>query len=130
MQDVVSDFVVRINNAVNVGKKDVTVLKNKMVVNICKWLVTEDLLYSFEDLENGYLRVELNLNKLRWLKRRSSPGQREYFSYRDLSKYPAQDKGYLVLSTSDPSNPVISTYRLVKENIKLGGELILQVHVN
>ena len=120
MQDLVSDFVARINNAVMIDRSSVIVLKNKIVLNLCKKLVKLGYFVNFQE-EERTLIVEINLEKIKKITRISKPGQRIYVSYGDLPRI-INGIGWNILSTSGG----IKTNFEAKRD-KLGGELVMQI---
>jgi small subunit ribosomal protein S8 len=120
LQDLVSDFVARINNGIISEKKEVEVLKNKLVLNLCKKMTTLGYFESFEEAE-GTVAVVLNLKKLSKIKRMSKPGRRIYKGFDDATKI-VGGKGYNLITTSKG----VLTQVEAKEQ-KAGGELVLQV---
>lgn len=120
MQDLVSDFVARVNNAVMIDRPSVIVLKNKIVLNLCKKLVKLSYFTSFQE-EERTLIVEINLEKIKKITRISKPGQRIYVSYGDLPRI-INGIGWNILSTSGG----IKTNFEAKRD-KLGGELVMQI---
>lgn len=120
MQDLVSDFVARVNNTVMIDRPSVIVLKNKIVLNLCKKLVKLGYFTSFQE-EERTLIVEINLEKIKKITRISKPGQRIYVSYGDLPRI-INGIGWNILSTSGG----IKTNFEAKRD-KLGGELVMQI---
>ena len=120
MQDLISDFVARVNNGVMAEKANISVLKNKLVINICKKLTTLGYLVGFEDAGTT-LKLELNLGKIRKLKRMSKPGQRVYVSYQMLPKV-TNGIGWNLITTP---KGVLTGLEAKKE--KVGGELLFQI---
>lgn len=120
MQDLVSDFVARVNNAVMIDRDSVIVLKNKIVLNLCKKFVKLGYFNGFEDQERT-LVIQINLDKIKKITRISKPGQRIYVQYTDLPRI-VNGIGWNILSTSGG----IKTNFEAKRD-KVGGELILQV---
>lgn len=123
MQDILSDFVARINNSVMINKPSVVVIKSKLIVNVCKWMTRYGFFAGFKDYENFYLKVDLNLDQIQKLRRVSKPGQRVYCKAGD---YPVimDGKGFTIISTSQG---LYSNYELTKQNLKLGGEVLFQI---
>jgi small subunit ribosomal protein S8 len=123
MQDILSDFIARINNAVMVKNQSVIVIKSKLITNISKWMTRYGFFTSFEDYKDFYLKVNLNLDQIQKLKRISKPGQRVYCK---TGEYPVimDGKGFTLISTSQG---LYSNYELVKDNMKLGGEVLFQI---
>jgi len=121
MQDLMSDFVARINNAVLAKKNTVHVLKNKVVTESCKKLTTLGYFESFE--EDGYdLIVTLKPGKISSITRKSKPGQRVYIKHDEMPKIHG-GIGYNIISTSQG---VLSHVEAKKLNT--GGELLFQIY--
>jgi small subunit ribosomal protein S8 len=121
MNDLMSDFVARVNNAALASKTEVIVLKNNLIINVCKKLTALHIFQGFEVEENRVV-IQLNLGRLHKIKRLSKPGQRMYTSYKNLPKI-IGGEGYNILSTS---NGVLSNVEAIKN--KAGGELLFQVY--
>lgn len=120
MQDLVSDFIARVNNNIMINRSQVVVLKNKTVINLCKKLTKLDYFVGFSEDERT-LTVDLNLAKIKKITRVSKPGQRIYVSYLDLPKV-VNGIGWNILST--PGG--IKTNFEAKRD-KMGGELMMQI---
>lgn len=120
MNDLTSDFVARVNNSIMVEKKEVKVLKNNLVLSLCKKLTRLGYFETFEPEEREIL-ISLNLSKVHKLKRISKPGLRVYTSYIDIPKI-VGGIGFNILSTS---TGIKTSYEAQKE--KTGGELLFQV---
>lgn len=120
MQDLVSDFVARVNNNIMINRSKVVVLKNKTVVNLCKKLTKLGYFIGFIEDERT-LTVDLNLGKIKKISRISKPGQRIYVPYTDLPKV-INGIGWNILST--PGG--IKTNFEAKRD-KMGGELMMQI---
>jgi small subunit ribosomal protein S8 len=120
MNDLTSDFAARVNNSIMVEKKEVKVLKNNLILNLCKKLTRLGYFESFESLERE-VAINLNLNKVHKIKRISKPGLRVYTSYTNMPKI-VGGIGFNILSTS---TGIKTSYEAQKE--KTGGELLFQV---
>jgi len=123
MQDIVSDFVARINNAVMVKKSSVVVLKSNLIITICKWMSRFGFLHKFENYKDYYLKLDLNLNQIGKLLRVSKPGKRVYCK---ANSYPPilNGIGFTLISTS---HGLFSNYELTSQNMNLGGEVLFQI---
>jgi small subunit ribosomal protein S8 len=121
MQDLLSDFVARVNNSVLVKKNKVEVIKNKIVLNSAKKLTALKYFNSFEESEN-YLIIDLNLEKLNKIIRISKPGHRKYISYNEMPRI-IGGKGFNILSTS---KGVLTHVECITN--KIGGEILFQVY--
>jgi len=121
MNDLVSDYVARINNAVRAGHTEVVVLKNNLITQITKKLVRLKFFDSFTE-EGYYLRIKLLPKAIAGIKRLSKPGQRQYASYKNLPRV-VGGVGFNILTTSKG----IKTHIEAMEE-KIGGELLLQIY--
>ena len=122
MQDIVSDYVSRVNNAITVDQNEVVVLRSKFIESITKKLVSLGFFNSFELTEDKRgIRIELNLSRVTFLKRVSKPGQRTYTSSKE---FPAilNGIGFNILTTS---KGIKTNIECLKDN--LGGEVVLQI---
>ena len=120
MNDLISDFVARVNNSIMVEKQDVKVLKNNLVLDLSKKLTRLGYFNSFE-VEDREVSISLNLSKVHKLKRISKPGQRVYTAYSKMPRIMG-GIGFNLLSTS---TGVKTNFEAQKE--KIGGELLFQV---
>jgi small subunit ribosomal protein S8 len=120
MQDLLSDFVARINNAVMADKPVIIVLKNKLVLNVTKKLTTLGYINSFEDMGNT-LEVNVNIEKITKLTRISKPGLRKYISYKAIPRI-IGGKGFNIVSSS---KGVLTHVEMLNE--KVGGEILFQI---
>ena len=124
MQDLLSDFVARINNAVVAGQTGTVVIKNKLVINVCKKLTKLGYFASFEEGENYQVQVTFTgaKNKITKLKRISRPSRRIYTNYEDLPKIEG-GIGWNILSTS---KGILTNFEA--KNEKTGGELLFSIY--
>ena len=124
MQDLLSDFVARINNAVMAGQSSTPVIKNKLVTNVCKKMVKLGYFDSFEEGEDYRLNVTLAgaKNQIHKIKRLSKPSRRIYTNYGDLPKIEG-GKGWNILSTS---KGIMTNFEAKNEQI--GGELLFSIY--
>jgi small subunit ribosomal protein S8 len=120
MQDLLSDFVARINNAVMADKPVIVVLKNRLVLNVTKKLTTLGYINSYEDMGNT-LEVNVNIKKITKLTRVSKPGLRKYISYKSIPRI-IGGKGYNIISSS---KGVLTHVEMLNE--KVGGEILFQI---
>jgi small subunit ribosomal protein S8 len=119
MNDIVSDFVARVNNCVMVEKSDCVVLKSKLIVEISKKLTSLGYFKTFE-VEANSISIVIS-PKLGKIKRISRPGQRIYGSYNKLPKV-IDGFGTNIITTSYG----VLTSKEAKEK-KAGGEFLMQV---
>jgi small subunit ribosomal protein S8 len=122
MQDLISDYVARINNSIIAEKPTAKVIKSKVVVEITKKLTTAGYFASF-DVEDTDVVITI-APKLQKIKRISRPGQRIYGSYLELPRI-NDGFGTNIVSTSKG----IMTSKECKA-AKLGGEFLLQVLIS
>lgn len=122
--DVISDTLTRIRNAI-MSKKDTVVVKNtKMVLNILNILSKYRFIGSYSMLESNDIEVSLKVDgryRINKLVRISKPGLRKYVSAKEI-KLVKGGKGIGVVSTS---KGVISNVQAKK--LGVGGEYICQV---
>ncbi len=126
MQDIVSDYVSRVNNALNSNKEEVTVLKSNFIINITKLLTKLGFYKSFEILPTS-IQIQLNNSLLRELVRVSKPGKKSYVK-KDMFPKIINGFGFTLVTTSDKRFPIKTHIACLKEN--LGGEAVLQVIKN
>ena len=119
--DLMSDYVARINNAIMVDKNEVEVLKNKLVTNVSKKLVRLGYLNDFSEGERT-LTLDLNLEKLEKLQRVSTPGHRKYYSFDEFPKI-LGGIGFLILTTSQGIKTQVEAHQE-----KIGGEVLFSIY--
>ena len=119
--DLMSDYVARINNAIMVDKNEVEVLKNKLVTNVSKKLVRLGYLNDFSEGERT-LTLNLNLEKLEKLQRVSTPGHRKYYSFDEFPKI-LGGIGFLILTTSQGIKTQVEAHQE-----KIGGEVLFSIY--
>jgi small subunit ribosomal protein S8 len=120
LQDLMSDFVARINNAVLAGNPQVRVMKNGLVSAVSKKLTTLGYFQGFE--EDGFnLVVTLTPNKIKKIKRISKPGKRVYTGAEEITRI-LGGIGYTLVSTSQG----VLTHVEARKG-KTGGEVLLQI---
>jgi small subunit ribosomal protein S8 len=122
MQDLLSDYVARVNNSITAEKSTAKVIKSKVIVEVTKKLTKAGYFASY-DVENNEVVITI-APKLQRIKRISRPGQRIYGSYLELPRI-NNGFGTNIVSTSKG----IMTSKECKE-AKLGGEFLLQVLVS
>ena len=119
--DLMSDYVARINNAIMVDKNEVEVLKNKLVTNVSKKLVRLGYLSDFKEDERT-LTLTLNLEKIEKLQRVSTPGHRKYYSFNEFPKI-LGGIGFLILTTSQGIKTQVEAHQE-----KIGGEVLFSIY--
>lgn len=119
--DTVSDFITRLRNATLVGKLEIDVKKNKLILELCELLKKQGFISSFKP-SGQELKIVLNLNNpITHIKRLSKPGLRVYVSYHDIPR-PKSGLGTVILTTP---KGVLTGFQAHKQ--KVGGELICEV---
>ena len=119
--DLMSDYVARINNSVMVKQNQVEVKKNRLAVNVSKKLVRLGYLTDFEEKERG-LTLNLNLEKIKKLQRISTPGHRRYYSFTDFPKI-LGGIGFLIITTSQGIKTQVEAHQE-----KIGGEVLFSIY--
>jgi small subunit ribosomal protein S8 len=122
MNDLMSDFVARINNARLANNVEVSVLKNKLATATAKKLTTLGYLTGFVEGENRTLVLSLNLDKIHAIQRVSKPGQRVYISFDGAPKV-VGGRGFNIITTSQG---VMTHFEAGKA--KVGGEVLFQIY--
>jgi small subunit ribosomal protein S8 len=120
MQDLMSDYVARINNSIQSKSPTVNVLKNNLAVAVTTKLTKLGFFASFEVVDR---EVIITLaKKTTKLIRISKPGRRVYTSYLEIPKL-FGGKGFYLVSTSKG----VLTNIEARES-KIGGEIILSIY--
>ena len=125
-QDLTSDMLTRIRNAVRNGAKAVRCLNNKLNRGVAKVLVDEGYIAGFDVIDDGrqgFINVQLKYGTrgehiINTINRVSKPGRRVYSGVGDLPR-PLHGLGIAIGSTS---SGVMSDRRARKE--KVGGEVV------
>ena len=102
MNDTVADFLARMQNGIMREKKEIAVLKTKMIVGILEILQKEDMIEDFKILEDKIVVKPLYQNGeavVSKFKRISKPGQRIYVNVLDIIPV-MNGRGISVISTS------------------------------
>jgi small subunit ribosomal protein S8 len=120
MNDLLSDFVARVNNAVAAGHDEMKVLKNNLIISVCKKMVTLGYFKSYE-VESFVVNIKLDKSKIKKLVRISKPGRRVYVSFKKLPKI-VGGIGWNILSTS---KGIVTNFEAKRDMI--GGELLFQI---
>jgi small subunit ribosomal protein S8 len=129
MNDLTSDMLTRIRNAVRNNAKQVNVISNKLNRGIADVLVNEGYINAFECVEDGrqgLIRIDLKYGSrgerlINSVDRVSKGGCRVYRQVDDLPR-PLQGLGIAIVSTS---RGVMSDRRCRQE--RLGGEIVATV---
>jgi small subunit ribosomal protein S8 len=128
-QDLTSDMLTRIRNAVRNRAATVKCLNNKLNRGVCQALVDEGYITKFDvvdDGRTGFINVHLKYGPrgeqiINSIDRVSKPGCRVYRSWKDIDR-PLQGMGITVVSTS---SGVMSDRRCREQHV--GGEVIAVV---
>ncbi len=120
LQDLLSDYVARVNNTILAKKPTVSVLKNNIVCEVTRKLVSLGYFSSFEELDRT-LEITLIDKKINKIKRVSKPSHRVYSTSKTFPSI-VGGKGFNILSTSKG----ILTHIECKK-INSGGELLFQI---
>ena len=129
MNDLTSDMLTRIRNAVRNKAKQVTVISNKLNRGVAGVLVNEGYINGFEcvdDGRQGLIRIDLKYGSrgerlINSVDRVSKGGCRVYRQVDDLPR-PLQGLGIAIVSTS---KGVMSDRRCREE--RLGGEVVATI---
>ena len=129
MNDLISDMLTRIRNAVAMKYKTVEVLSSKMTKEIATILTNEGYIDGFEEKTEGASKtLTLNLkygqrkeNVITGLKRISKPGLRVYVKCDEVPKV-LNGLGIAIISTS---KGIMTDKEARKEN--LGGEVLAYI---
>jgi small subunit ribosomal protein S8 len=121
MNDLMSDYVARVNNAAVAGNDEVSVLKNKLSLAVTNKLTKLGYFDSYEDGEYN-IKITLKPEQFSKIKRISKPGQRQYVGYESIPKI-IGGKGFSILTTS---KGVLTQVEAKKE--KVGGEVLFQIY--
>lgn len=100
--DIISDSLTRVRNAVLAGKNSVILPNVKIVLEILKVLSNSNLIDSYSVTEEGDVVVHLKVGdnyKFSTVTRISKPGVRRYVGLKDIRPVKG-GRGVLVLSTS------------------------------
>jgi len=121
MQDLISDYVARINNSIMVKKPEIKVIKSNVIISITKKLTSTGYISSFTE-DGNYFIVRPNFFRVNKLTRISKPGQRIYCSYKNLPKV-VGGKGFNIISSP---KGILRSDEAKKE--KQGGELLFSIY--
>lgn len=129
LNDLTSDMIATIRNGQQAKLAEVTVKSNGLNKNVLQVLQGENFIKSFEEVElsKGVKAIKINLAYykgeavIKYIKRVSKPGLREYSKIGNLPKS-YNGLGIKILSTS---KGVLSDHEARKANV--GGEVICEV---
>jgi len=126
MQDITSDMLTRIRNAVRNNQKRVKVLNSKLNRGVASVLVDEGYINTFEvvdDGHQGFIQIHLKYGPrgeklITTIDRHSKPGCRVFAGVEELPR-PLQGLGVAIVSTS---KGVLSDRKCREERV--GGEVV------
>ena len=121
--DLMSDFVARVNNARLAKKPELEVLRNNMIVDTCNKLTKLGYFKEYKESEDKrVVNVVVDLDRVNYIKRVSKPGQRVYT---EATKFPriTGGVGFNILTTSKG----VLTHIEARDQ-KLGGEVLFQIY--
>ncbi len=125
MTDPIADMLTRMRNALSAGKDRVEFPASKIKAGICKVLKEEGYIKSFKIIAKEPSDIKIKVlfkdEAILGLKRQSTPGLRQYSSYKDLPRV-MSGLGISVVSTSQG---VLSSREAKKR--KVGGEVLCNV---
>lgn len=127
MTDPISDMLTRIRNANLVRKDEVLIPFSRIKFEIAKILKKEGFVISTEKIKGRFDQIKVVMkykNKepvIQNIKRISKPGQRIYYSYRQMPKI-LPSLGLWIVSTS---RGLMTSPQAKKQ--KIGGELICEI---
>jgi small subunit ribosomal protein S8 len=126
MNDYISDLLARLQNGIMRKKESIEVPNTKMVKQIIEVLEENNMIDTFEELEDGKIAVyplyfEDDTPVIEHFTRISKPGQRIYVSNTEITPV-MNGRGISIISTS---SGVMAGARAKSQN--LGGELICEV---
>lgn len=119
LNDLTSDFVARVNNAIKTNKSEVEVLKSKLIEEVTKKLTKLGFFKEYK-VFNQTISIQLKLGFINKVKRISTSGHRVYTkknSFPDI----VNGFGYTLVSTS---KGILTHMECIKEGV--GGEVLLQ----
>jgi small subunit ribosomal protein S8 len=131
VNDILSDYITRIRNAVLIRHKIVQTPATKMTISITKILKAEGLVQDFEIFEDSlskslliFLKYKDNNRKptISFLKRISKPGRRIFLNKKNLPKT-IGNYGIAILSTSQG----IMTAKKAN-SCNIGGEILIYIY--
>ena len=122
MQDLLSDFVARVNNSVVAKRDTVEVLNSKLTVEVCKKLVKLGYFTKFSVNENYTISVEITPNKINKLNRISKPSRRVFGNYIKLPRI-IGGRGWNILTTS---KGILTNHEAKVQQV--GGELLFSIY--
>ncbi len=124
INDTVADFLARMQNGIMRSKKEIIVLKTKMIVSILEILKREEMILDFEIMEDHIVAKPLYKNReavVAKFKKVSTPGQRIYVNVSEIIPI-MNGRGISIISTSQGLMP-----GAVAKSKGLGGEHICNI---
>lgn len=127
--DPISDFVIRIKNALQRNKEDVIIPSSKMKVELARLLQEEGYISGYEVIEDnkqGILKIGLKYTEegesvIREMKRVSKPGCRIYCNVSEVPRV-IEGLGRAIISTSQG---LLTDKECRKSNV--GGEILIKI---
>ncbi len=102
INDIVADFLARMQNGIMRGKKEIIVLKTKTTISILEILKKENMVYDFEIKDEEIIAKPLYRNNepvVAKFKKVSKPGQRIYVNASEIIPI-MNGRGISIISTS------------------------------
>lgn len=128
VNDLISDFLTRIRNAIARKQEEVTMPSSKMLVAVAKILKEENFISDYEVIEAKpqnkivlHLRYVNGVSAINKLERISKPGVRTYLGYRNM---PLIKSGLGISVFSTPKG--IMTGKSARKE-KVGGEYLCRI---
>jgi small subunit ribosomal protein S8 len=128
MTDPIADYLTRVRNAINAGRKRVDIPASKLKRELSKLLVEQKLIAGFTEVKDGerlLLRIQLKYHEgqpvIGGLDRISRPGLRRYVDADSIPRV-LGGLGFAVISTSKG----LMTDRQARE-AKVGGEVLCEI---
>ncbi|MGE4432398.1 MAG: 30S ribosomal protein S8 [Bacteroidales bacterium] len=131
MTDPIADYLTRLRNAIKAKHRVVEIPASNLKKEITKILFEKGYILNFKFIEDGpqgSIKIALKydpqskVNSIKFLKRVSTPGLRQYVGYRDMPRV-LNGLGIAILSTSKG----VMTDKEAKVQ-KLGGEVLCYIY--
>ncbi|HKL92368.1 MAG: 30S ribosomal protein S8 [Bacteroidales bacterium] len=131
MTDPIADYLTRLRNAIRAKHRVVEIPASNLKKEITKILFEKGYILNFKFIEDGpqgSIKIALKydpqskVNSIKFLKRVSTPGLRQYVGYRDMPRV-LNGLGIAILSTSKG----VMTDKEAKVQ-KLGGEVLCYIY--
>ena len=132
MTDPIADYLTRLRNAIKANHRVVEVPASNLKKEITKILFEQGYILNYKFIEGetptGTIKIALKydpkdkVNAIKYLKRVSRPGLRQYTGYKDMPRV-LNGLGIAILSTSQG----VMTNKKAAE-LKIGGEVLCYVY--